>query len=101
MSRPDAIISHIGICVSDIARFRTGLGTGAFVWRRVRNSIFSVLTLGFYRPFARINEYHMKSESVTLHLRGGLEPLVGKLSQQQQDGFGDAIGEAVGFDLIS
>ena len=89
------------IGVSDIARFRTGLGTSAFVWRRVRNSIFSVLTLGFYRPFARINEYNMKSESVTLHLRGGLEPLVGQLSQQQQDGFGDAIGDAVGFDLIS
>jgi len=89
------------IGVSQIARFRTDLRTGAFVWLRVRNAIFSVLTLGFYRPFARINEYRMKSESVTLHLRGGLEPLVGQLSQQQQDGFGDAIGDAVGFDLIS
>ncbi|MET0543298.1 MAG: YjgN family protein [Variovorax sp.] len=88
------------IGVSDIARFRTDLRTSAFVWLRIRNSIFSVLTLGFYRPFARLKEYRMKSESVTLHLRGGLESLVGQLVQQQQDGFGDAIGDAVGFDLI-
>ena len=89
------------IGVSQLARFRTDLRTGAFVWLRIRNTIFSVLTLGFYRPFARIHEYRMKSESVTLHLRGGLEPLVGQLTRQQQDGFGDAIGDAVGFDLIS
>lgn len=90
--------NNIGI--GQIARFRTRLRTGAFVRLRTRNAIFSVLTLGFYRPFARINEYRMKSESVTMHLRGGLDPLVGQLSQQQQDGFGDAVADAVGFDVI-
>ncbi len=90
--------NHIG--VSDIARFRTDLVTSAFVWLRVRNTIFNVLSFGIYRPFARFYEYRMKSESVTLHLRGGLDALVGQLSQQQQDGFGDAIADAIGFDIV-
>ena len=88
------------IGVSGIARFRCDLRAGAFVWLRIRNTLLTLLTLGFYRPFARVAEHRMKSESVMLHVRGGLDTLVGRLGQQQQDGFGDALADAVGFDIV-
>lgn len=86
--------------VSRIARFRTSLRTGAFVALRLKNLLLTVLTLGFYRPFARVSEYRMKAETTMLYIKGGLEPLVGQLAQQQKEGFGDAVADALGLDLI-
>jgi uncharacterized membrane protein YjgN (DUF898 family) len=85
--------------VSHIARFRCDLKTGRFVWLRVKNSILTLLTLGFYRPFALVSEYAMKTESVTLHVKGGLDQLAGQLAREEQ-GLGDAIADAVGLDLV-
>ncbi len=90
-----------GVGVSRIARFRTSLGTWAFVWLRIKNVLLTVITLGFYRPFARVNEYRMKAESTMLYLKGGVEPLVSQLTrQQEQGGFGDAVADALGLDLV-
>jgi len=87
--------------VSQIARFRCDLGTGAFVGLRVRNAILTLLTLGLYRPFARVKVYRMKCESVTLHLRGGVEALVGELARQQDEGgFTDALADGLGLDIV-
>jgi len=87
--------------VSQLARFRCDLRTGSFVGLRVRNAIFSLLTLGLYRPFARVKVYRMKCESVTLHLRGGTEALVGELARQQAEGgFTDALADGLGLDII-
>ena len=87
--------------VSRLARFKTSLRTGAFVWLRIRNVLLTALTLGLYRPFARVNEYRMKAESTMLYLKGDMAPLVGQLMQQQQkDGLGDAMADALGLDLV-
>lgn len=88
------------IGVSDMARFKTDLRTAGFVWLRIRNILLNMLTAGFYRPFARVAEYKMKTESVTLHVKGGLDRLVGTLEAQQKDGFGDAVADALGIDVI-
>lgn len=88
------------IGVSDVARFKTDLRTASFVWLRIRNILLNMLTAGFYRPFARVAEYKMKTESVTLHVKGGLDRLVGTLEAQQKDGFGDAVADALGLDVI-
>lgn len=88
------------IGVSHMARFRTDLRTSAFVWLRIRNLLLSMITGGFYRPFARVAEYKMKAESVTLHVKGGLAPLIGTLEREQKDGFGDAVADALGLDMI-
>ncbi|RZL64845.1 MAG: DUF898 domain-containing protein [Variovorax sp.] len=99
----EARVFHLlwnNIGVSGIARFRCDLRAGAFVWLRIRNTLLTLLTLGFYRPFARVAEHRMKAASVVLHVRGGLDTLVGSLNRQQQDGFGDALADAVGFDII-
>ncbi|MFM9879010.1 MAG: YjgN family protein [Burkholderiaceae bacterium] len=85
--------------VSQIARFRCALGTRAYVLLRVKNLLLTLLTLGFYRPFAMVSEYRMKAESVTLHVKGGLDQLVGQLVRQQ-DALGDAVADVLGLDFV-
>lgn len=85
--------------VGSIARFKCRLKVRRYVGLRVMNMFLSLFTLGFYRPFARVSEYRMKTESVTLHVKGGIDQLVGQLVKQQ-DGLGDAIADAVGLDLV-
>jgi uncharacterized membrane protein YjgN (DUF898 family) len=85
--------------VSDIARFKSNLRARGYVLLRVKNVFLTLLTLGFYRPFALVSEYRMKAESVTLHVKGGLDQLAGQLVREQ-DGLGDALADVVGLDLV-
>jgi uncharacterized membrane protein YjgN (DUF898 family) len=87
------------IGVSDVARFRCDLRVGSYVWLRIRNIFFTLLTLGFYRPIAMVSEYRMKVDSVTLHVKGGLDQLAGQLAREE-NGLGDAIADAAGLDLV-
>ena len=87
--------------VSQLARFRCKLRTGAFMGLRIRNALLNLVTLGLYRPFARIKVYRMKCESVTLHLRGTPDSLVGELARQQDEGgFSDALADGLGLDIV-
>lgn len=85
--------------VSSIVRFKCRLRAWRYVRLRLKNMLLALVTLGFYRPFAMVSEYRMKTESVTLHVKGGLDQLVGQLVRQQ-DGIGDALADAVGLDLV-
>jgi uncharacterized membrane protein YjgN (DUF898 family) len=87
------------IGVSQVARFRCRLKAGRYVGLRIRNVLLTILTLGFYRPFAVASEYRMKTDSVTLHVKGGLDQLAGQLAREEQ-GLGDAIADAVGLGLV-
>lgn len=87
------------IGVSKVARFKCDLRPWGFVGLRVKNMILTMLTLGFYRPFARISEYRAKSQSVTLHVKGGLEQLAGQLAREE-NAVGDALADAVGLELV-
>jgi uncharacterized membrane protein YjgN (DUF898 family) len=89
--------SNIG--VSHMARFKCGLRPWRFVWLRVRNVLLTLLTLGFYRPFARVAEYRMKSESVKLYVKGSLGQLAGQLAHEEM-AVGDALADAVGLELV-
>ena len=91
------IWNNVGL--SHIARFKNELRPWAYVRLRLKNLLLTVLTLGFYRAFARVSEHRMKVDSVTLHVKGGLDQLVGQLAKQQ-GGLGDALADAVGLDLI-
>ncbi|MFN7156340.1 MAG: YjgN family protein [Acidovorax sp.] len=88
------------IGVSHVARFKCHLPTGGYVWLRIKNMVLTLITLGLYRPFARVSEYRMKLESVTLHVKGGVEQVAGAMVRQQQGGLGDAMADAAGLDLI-
>jgi uncharacterized membrane protein YjgN (DUF898 family) len=89
--------SNIG--VSHMARFKCRLKPWRFVGLRVRNVVLTLLTFGFWRPFARVSEYRMKAESVTLHVKGGLDQLAGQLAREEA-AVGDAIADAVGLELV-
>ncbi|MBX9959614.1 MAG: DUF898 domain-containing protein [Burkholderiaceae bacterium] len=91
------IWSNVGL--SQIARFKCDLRHWPFVRLRLKNLLLTLLTLGFYRPFARVSEYRIKADSVTLHVKGGLDQLVGDLVKQQ-DGLGDALADAAGLDIV-
>lgn len=91
------IWSNVGL--SQIARFKCDLQHWPFVRLRIKNTLLTFLTLGFYRPYARVSEYRMKSDSVTLHVKGGLDQLVGELVRQQ-DGLGDALADVAGLDIV-
>ena len=87
------------IGVAHIARSKTSLKTGAFIWLKIKNLLLTLLTLGFYRPFAVASEYAAKVGSITLYIKGGTDQLVGELVKQQ-GAFGDAAADALGLDLI-
>jgi uncharacterized membrane protein YjgN (DUF898 family) len=89
--------SNVGF--GQVARFRCTLKTSSYVLLRLKNMLLTLLTLGLYRPFAKLSEYRMKVESVTLFVKGGLDQLVGQLVKQQ-GGLGDALADAAGLDLI-
>lgn len=88
------------IGVSHIARFKSRLRVRAYVFLRLRNILLTILTLGFYRPFAMVREYRMRAESVSLHVKGGLDQLAGQLAREEQ-ALGDAVAGAMGLDLVS
>ena len=87
------------IGVSSVARFKCRLQPWRYVRLRVKNVILSLLTLGFYRPFAKVSEYRMKTDSVTLHVKGGLDQLAGQLAREEL-AVGDAFADAVGLELV-
>ncbi|MDQ3058232.1 MAG: YjgN family protein [Pseudomonadota bacterium] len=89
--------SNVG--VSSIARFKCRLRPRNYVLLRAKNIVLTLLTLGLYRPFARVSEYAMKIDSVTLHLKGGVDQLAGQLVAQQ-GALGDALADGVGLELI-
>ncbi|MDE2616552.1 MAG: DUF898 domain-containing protein [Burkholderiales bacterium] len=91
------IWSNVGL--SQIARFKCDLRHWAFVRLRIKNILLTLLTLGFYRPYARVSEYRMKADAVTLHIKGGLDQLVGELVRQQ-DALGDALADMAGLDIV-
>jgi len=92
------IWNNVGL--SQVARFKCALKTRSFVLLRLKNMLLTLLTLGLYRPFAKVSEYRMKVDSVTLHVKGGVDQLVGQLARQQKEGLGDALADAAGLDLI-
>ena len=89
------------IGIGQIARFRCNLRTRKYVGLCLKNLTLTIFTAGFYRPFARVSEYRMRLESVTLHLKGQPDQLAGELVLAQGSGVGDAIADALGMDLIS
>lgn len=88
-----------GVGLGRIARVRSTLDPWRFVRLRVMNTILTLLTLGLYRPFAKVSEYRMKTESVTVYVRGDLDAIVGRL-ERVQGGLSDALADAVGLGLV-
>jgi uncharacterized membrane protein YjgN (DUF898 family) len=89
--------NHAGL--SNMARSKCSLKTRAFVWLRTKNVLLTLVTLGFYRPFAAVSEYRMKVDSVHLYTRGNIDVLASAMARGNQSGLGDAAADLAGFDL--
>jgi uncharacterized membrane protein YjgN (DUF898 family) len=85
--------------LGSVARFKSSLRPWPYVRLRIKNVLLTLVTGGFYRPFAVTSEYQMKLESVTLHVKGSVDDLVGMLAQPQ-GAFADAVADVVGFDVV-
>ena len=85
--------------LSNMARSKCSLNTRAFVWLRAKNVLLTLVTLGLYRPFAAVNEYRMKVDSVRIFTRGDINVLATLLERQHKNGLGDAAADLAGFDL--
>lgn len=72
-----------GIGLGHIARFRCELNIRAFVGLRVRNLVLSWLSLGLYRPYARVAEHAMKVDSITLFVKGSVDYRLQQLALSQ------------------
>jgi uncharacterized membrane protein YjgN (DUF898 family) len=89
--------SHAGL--SNVARSKCSLRTRDFVMLRTKNVLLTLVTLGFYRPFAAVSEYRMKVDSVRIYTRGNIDALASALAQGNKSGLGDAAADLAGFDL--
>jgi uncharacterized membrane protein YjgN (DUF898 family) len=85
--------------LSNMARSKCNLNTRAFVWLRAKNVLLTLVTLGLYRPFAAVNEYRMKVDSVRIFTRGDINVLATQLERNHKNGLGDAAADLAGFDL--
>ena len=66
---------------------------------RAKNVVLTLLTIGFYRPFAAVSEYRMKIDSVRIYTRGDIDALAHLLGKGEKGGLGDAAADLAGFDL--
>jgi len=80
-------------------RFGCTLNTRDWMWLRLKNAVLRTASLGFYAPLARLAEYRMKLESVTLYVNGDMDKLVGAIQQKQSGALGDALMDAAGLEL--
>ncbi len=92
-----AVWSNAGL--SGMARSKCKLKTRAFVLLRAKNVLLTLLTIGFYRPFAAVSEYRMKIDSVRIYTRGDINALANLLGKGEKRGLGDAAADLAGFDL--
>ena len=92
-----AVWSNVGL--SSMARSKCKLKTRAFVLLRAKNVVLTLLTIGFYRPFAAVSEYRMKIDSVRIYTRGDIDALANLLGKGEKRGLGDAAADLAGFDL--
>ena len=85
--------------LSGMARSKCSLKVRAFVWLRAKNVVLTLLTVGFYRPFAAVSEYRMMIDSVRIYTRGDIDALAHLLGKGEKGGVGDAAADLAGFDL--
>ena len=89
--------NHTGL--ANMARSKCSLKTSAFVLLRTKNVLLTLVTLGFYRPFATVSEYRLKLDSIQIYTRGDIDALSNAMARNHKSGLGDAAADLAGFDL--
>jgi uncharacterized membrane protein YjgN (DUF898 family) len=63
------------------------------------NTLFTVLTLGLYFPFAQVNSARLRLEAVRVHATIDPDDLVAAAGRADEAAAGDAAGDLLGFDI--
>jgi uncharacterized membrane protein YjgN (DUF898 family) len=67
-----------------VARFKCRLSAHRYMRLRLWNQWITLCTLGIYRPYARVREYRMRVESVTVFVKGRLDQRVNESAFEEK-----------------
>jgi uncharacterized membrane protein YjgN (DUF898 family) len=84
---------------SKLVRFDSNLRFVPLLGLTVKNWLLTIISLGFYWPFARIATARMRLQAVTVHMTMSPDELASTLRQRADDASGDAAGDFFGIDI--
>jgi uncharacterized membrane protein YjgN (DUF898 family) len=80
-------------------RFKSHLTLRPLMWVTLKNWVLTLLTLGFYAPFASVAMARTKLEAIVIHSRQDPDTLVAQARQGGQDAAGDLAADLIGIDV--
>jgi uncharacterized membrane protein YjgN (DUF898 family) len=80
-------------------RFKSHLALRPLMWVTLKNWVLTLLTLGFYAPFASVAMARTKLEAIVIHSRQDPDTLVAQARQGGQDAAGDLAADLIGIDV--
>lgn len=84
---------------SEQLRFSSALRFRDLAWMTTKNWVFTLLTLGLYRPFAVINTCRLRVQALRIEVCGSLDGWDGRDSAAYADAAGEAAGDFFGIDV--
>lgn len=84
---------------SEQLRFSSTLRFRDLAWMTTKNWVFTLLTLGLYRPFAVINTCRLRVQALRIEVCGSLDGWDGRDSAAYADAAGEAAGDFFGIDV--
>jgi uncharacterized membrane protein YjgN (DUF898 family) len=84
---------------SEHLRFDSRLRARELISVWFTNTLFVILTLGLYIPFARVASARLRLQSVRVQASTDLQALVAAVPERDESAAGDAAGDLFGFDL--
>lgn len=93
-------LSHSPIAGLKIAhQFHGDLRVSSYVGLQLRNWLFTLVTLGLYRPFAAVNSVRMRLEALSMSAEADIEQIVSGIGSPSATALGSEASELFGFDL--
>lgn len=80
-------------------RFKSKLELGTLMWVTFKNWALTLLTLGFYWPFAAVALARVKLGAIVIHSRQDPDQLMALGRRGSQDGAGDLAADMIGIDF--
>ncbi|MGC4060037.1 MAG: YjgN family protein [Aquabacterium sp.] len=82
-----------------LVRFKSHLALRPLMWVTFKNWALTILTLGFYAPFATVAMARIKLEAIVIHSRLDPDTLVAQAQQGGRDAAGDFAADLMGIDV--
>lgn len=84
---------------SEGLQFTSRLPLGAMLRVNAINLLLTILTLGFYRPFAAVHMARLRLQAVSVAVSGNLDDWVSQHVPRSHEAAGDAAGDFFGIDV--